>query len=105
MRDVRRNGRGRGLCGAPGKIVDRVSPGRPQSFRHQRRPENDCSPGRGEMAQNGRTRGGTFHDEMDCCRESQGWTTVCSGMHERDEKDRGEDNPKQAGSCWSARPC
>ena len=28
--------------------VDGVFPGRPQSFRHQRRPVNDCSPGRGE---------------------------------------------------------
>ena len=31
-----------------------------QSFRHQRRPVDDCSPGRGGIAaQNGRTRGGT----------------------------------------------
>ena len=29
---------GRGLCGGPGKRVDGVFPGRPQSFRHQRRP-------------------------------------------------------------------
>ena len=63
MRDVwRKNGGGRGLCGGPGKRVDGVFPGRrPQSFRHQRRPVDDCSPGRGGMAQNGRTRGGTFH--------------------------------------------
>ena len=40
------------------------------------------------MAQNGRTRGGTFHGEMDRCRESQGWTTACSGMPERDGKDK-----------------
>ena len=33
-----------------------------------------------------RNKGGTFHDEMDRCRESQGWTTVCSGMPERDGK-------------------
>ena len=57
------------------KIVDGVFPGRPQSFRHQRRPVDDCSPGQGGKAQNGRTRGGTFHGEMDRCRESQGWTT------------------------------
>ena len=62
-------------------------------------------PGRGGMAQDGRTRGGTFHGEMDCCRESQGWTTACSGMPERDGKDQGEDSPKQADSCWFARPC
>ena len=26
------------------------------------------------MAQNGGTRGGTFHGEMDRCRKNQGWT-------------------------------
>ena len=72
MRDVRRNGGGRGLCGGSGKRVYGVFPGRPQSFRHQRRPVDDCSPGRGEMAQNGRTRGGTFHGKMDRCRKKQG---------------------------------
>ena len=87
MRDVRRNGGGRGLCGGPGKRVDGVFPGRPQSFRHQRRPVDDCSPGRGGMAQNGRTRGGIFHGKMDCFRKNQGW----SGMPERDGKDKGED--------------
>ena len=40
------------------------------------------------MAQNGRKRGGTFHGEMDRCRENQGWTTACSGMPERDEKNQ-----------------
>ena len=49
-----------------------VSPGRPQSFRHQRRQVNDCSPGRGGIAQDGGTRGGTFYGEIDRCRESQG---------------------------------
>ena len=80
VRDVRRNGGGRGLCGGPGKRVDGVFPGRPQSFRHQRRPVDDCSPVRGGMAQNGITRGGTFHGKTDCCKENQGWTTACSGM-------------------------
>ena len=83
--------------------MDDVFPGRPQSFRHQRRPVDDCSPGRGGMTQNDRTRGGTFHGEMDRCRES--WTTVCSLIPERDGKDQEDDNPKQAGSCWFARPC
>ena len=98
MRDVRRIGGGRGLCGGPVKRVDGVFPGRPQSFRHQRRPVDDCSPGRGGMAQNGGTRGGTFHGEMDRCRESQGWTTAsCSGtpergMPKRDGKDQEEDS-------------
>ena len=41
---------------------------------------DDCSPGRGGMAQDG----GTFHGEIDLCRESQGWATACSGMPERD---------------------
>ena len=75
---------GAGCAGRPGKRVDGMFPGRPQSFRHQRQPVDGCSPGRGGMAQNGRTRGGTFHGEMDRCRESQGWTTACSGMPERD---------------------
>ena len=68
-------------------------------------PVNDCSPGRGGMVQNGRTRGRIFHGKMDRCRKNQGWTTACSGMPERDGKNRGEDSPKQAGSCWFARPC
>ena len=105
MRGVRRNSGGRGLCGGPGKRVDGVFPGRPQSFRHQRRPVDDCSPGRVGMTQNGKTRGGIFHGKMDCFRKNQGWTTACSGMPERDGKDKGEDNPKQAGPCWFARPC
>ena len=33
---------------------------------------DDCNPGRGRMAQDGGTRGGTFHVKMDRCRESQG---------------------------------
>ena len=43
----------------------------------------------------GGTRGGTFHDEMDRHRESQGWTTACNSMPERNGKDQGEDSPKQ----------
>ena len=105
MRDVRRIDGGCELCGGPGKRVDGVFPGRPQSFRHQHRTVDDCSPGRGGMAQNGITRGGTFHGEMDPCRESQGWTTAGSGMPKRDGKGQEEDSPKQAGSCWAARPC
>ena len=31
------------MCGGAGKRVDGVFPGRPQSFRHQRRPVDDCS--------------------------------------------------------------
>ena len=80
VRHVRRIGGGRGLHGGPGKRVDGVFPGRPQSFRHQRRPVDDCSPGQGGMAQDGGTRGGTFHGEIDHCRESQGWTTACTSI-------------------------
>ena len=105
VRDVRRIGGRGGLCGGPGKIVDGVFPGRPQSFRHQRRPVDDCSPGRGGMAQNGGPRGGTFHLEMDRCVGSQDWATTCSSMPERDGKDHGDDSPKQTNSCWFARPC
>ena len=39
--------------GGAGKRVDGVFPGRPQSFRRKRRRVDDCSPGRGGMAQNG----------------------------------------------------
>ena len=106
MRDVRRNGGGRGLRRGSGKRVDGVFPGRSQRFRHQRRPVvDDCSPGRGGMAHNGRTMGGTFHGDMNRCRENQGWTAACSGMPERDGKNQEEDSPKQAGWCWFARPC
>ena len=60
---------------------------------------------RGNGAERGKTRGGTFHGKMNRCRKNQGWITICSGMPERDGKDQGEDSPKQAGSCWFARPC
>ena len=50
VRDVRGIDGGRGLCVRLGKRVDGVFPGRPESFRHQRRPVNDCSPGPGGMA-------------------------------------------------------
>ena len=47
------------------------------------------------IAQDDGTRDGTFHGEMDRCRESQGWNTACSSMPERDGKDQGEDSPNQ----------
>ena len=56
--------RGTAVSGA-GNRSDGVFRGRPQSFPHQRRPVDDCSPGRGEMVQDGGTRDGTFHGEMD----------------------------------------
>ena len=85
-------------CGGAGKRVDGVFTARPHSFRHQRRPVDDCSPGRGGMAKDGGTRGGTFRGEMDRCRVKQGWTTACSSMPERDGKGQREDSSKQAGS-------
>ena len=77
---------GAGCVGRAGKRVDGVFPGRSQSFQCQRRPVDDCSPGRGGMAQDGGTRGQTFYGKMDRCRESQGWTMECSNMPERDGK-------------------
>ena len=103
MRDVWKINLGLGLRGGPRKTVDGVFPGRLQSFRHQRQPVDDCSPGRGQIAQDGEIRCGTFLGEMDRCRESQGWTTECSSMPEGDGNDQGENSPKQAGSCWFAR--
>ena len=100
---VRRIGERRGLRGGPGKRVDGMFPGRHQSFRHERRPVDDCSPRRGGMAQSGGTKGITFHGKMDRCRESQGWTTAWSSMPDGDGMDQGEDSSKQAGSCWVAR--
>ena len=101
---VRRTGGRRGLRGGEWKRVDDASPGRPHSFRDQRRPVNDCSLRRGEVVQYGGTRGGTFHGEMDRYRESEGWTTLCSSISERDGKDQGEDGPKQVVClCWFTR--
>ena len=50
VREVRRTSGVRGLRGGAGKIVDGVFPGRPKSCRYQRRPVDDCSPGREGMA-------------------------------------------------------
>ena len=61
-----------GSVGGAGKRVDEVSSGRPQSFRYQRRPVDDCNLGRVGMTQDGGTRGGTFHGEMDHYREKSG---------------------------------
>ena len=98
-----RQSRPASVCSFSIPRLNLVLPGRPRSFGHQRRPVDDCSPGRGGMAQNDGTRGGTFRGEVDSCSKSQGWTTACSGMPERDGKDQGDDSPKQAGSCWFAR--
>ena len=44
---------GAGCVGGQEKEWDGVFLERPQSFRHQRRPVDNCSPGRGEMTRNG----------------------------------------------------
>ena len=61
VRDFGRTGGGRRLREGPGKIVDRVSPGQPQSFECHHQPMEEYSSGRGGMTQEGETRGGTFH--------------------------------------------
>ena len=43
MRDVRKTGGWRGVREGPGKRVDGMFSGRPQSFRYQGRPVDDCS--------------------------------------------------------------
>ena len=60
-----------GCVGGVGERADGVFRQRSMSFRHQRRPVDHYSPGRGGMAQDSRIRDGTFHGEMDRCRESQ----------------------------------
>ena len=92
-----------GLHGGAIKRMNGVSSGRPQSFRYLRRPVHDCNPEQGEIEQDDRTRGGTFHGGVDSCRESQGWATAWSSMPERDRKANGEDSPRQACSSWFSR--
>ena len=98
VHDVRRNGGGRGLCRGPEKRADGVFRGRRQNFRHQRRPVDDCSPGRGGMAQDSGTRGGTFRGEMIRRRESQCWTTACSSMTGRSKEMIAQSKRARAGS-------
>ena len=77
---------GAGCVGGAEIRVDGVSSGRLQGFRHQCWPVDGCSPGRGEMTHDGGTGGGKFPGEMDRCRESQVWTTICRRIPERDGK-------------------
>ena len=81
---------GTGCVGA-GKRADVVFPERLQSFQYQCLPVDDCSPGQGELLQDGRTRGKKFDDKMDRCRESHSWSTACCCMLKYNEKDQGED--------------
>ena len=87
--------------GGAGKRVDGVFPGRPQSVRHQRRPVEDCSPGQGEMAQNGRTRGRTFHGKIDRCRKNKArprHAVVCPNVTGRTKERIAQSKRARAGS-------
>ena len=110
MRDVRRTDGGRELRGRTGKRVDGVMGcflDDLGAFGINADQWMTAAQDEGGhlMAQNGRTKGGTFHGEMGRCRESQGCTTACSSMPERDRKNQGEVSPKQACSCWFVRHC
>ena len=73
VRDVRRNGGGAGCVGGQEKEWMRCFLDDLRAFGiNADQWTTDCSPGRGGMVQNGKTRGGTFHGEMDRCRENQG---------------------------------
>lgn len=63
--------------------MDGISSG-PQSSHHPERPVNDRSSGRREgMAQNGGTRGGIVHDQVDRDRANQNCCNVSNTMSER----------------------
>ena len=89
---------GRGLCGGLGKQVDRVFLGRPQSFRHQRRPVEGSSPGREVWRRTAEQGVEHFMAKWNVAAKA----SVCT---KRDGKDQREDRPKQADSCWFTRRC
>ena len=101
---------GRGLRRGTGKRVDRMFPGRPQSFRHQRQAVDydhimTAAQEGGEWRRMAEQEAERFMAKWIAAEERQCWSTTCSSMLERDGKGQGEDSPKQAGSCWFARPC
>ena len=80
--------------------MDGVFPVRPQSYR-QRRPVDDCNPGRGPMAQNDGQRGGIFHGEMDRCRKARAGlrhAVVCPNVMENTKKRTAQSKRACAGS-------
>ena len=98
VRDVRRIGGGRGLRGGPGKRVDGVFPGRPQSFRTtaaqderewRRTAEQGAEHFMAKWIAAEKLSAGPRH------------AVVCPNV----TGIPGEDSPNQAGSCWFARPC
>ena len=72
--------------------MDEVFPGRSQSFRYQRRPVGDYSPGREGMTQDGRTRGGTFH------KAGLRHAVVCPNLAGRTKKRIAQSKRARAGS-------
>ena len=101
VHDVRRVGGGRELRGGPVKRVDGVFLGRPQSLRDQRRPVDDWSPERGGMAQDGGTRGGTFHGEWIAVEEAKAGlrhAVVCPNVTGRTKESIAQSKRARAGS-------
>ena len=92
---------GGGLCGGAGKIVDGAFPGPTSELSASTPTSGRLRPGRGGMAQNGRTRGGTFHGKMSRCRKNQGWTrhaVVCSNVTGRTKERIAQSKRARAGT-------
>ena len=77
--------------------MDGAVPGRSQNFRYQGRSvyvvDDWLQPrtrGNGARRYN-KGRNNASWQIINHCRESQGWSTACSGMSERDGKNQGED--------------
>ena len=95
--------RARAVSGVRKKSGRGVFPGRSQSFRHQRRPldDDDCSPGRRGMAQNGGTRDETFHGEWIVAEKTKAGlrhAVVCPNVTGRTKKRIAQSKRDRAGS-------
>ena len=101
VRDIRRIVGGRELRGRVGKRVNGVSPGQPQSFRHQRRPVDDCSPRRGGIAQYGSTRVEIFMAEWIAAKKARAGVrhaVVCPNVTGRAKNSIAQSTRARAGS-------
>ena len=82
--------------------MEGVFPGRSQSFRHQRRPVDDCSPGRGEMTQNTAEQGaGHFMAKWIVAEKTKAGlrhAVVCPNMTGRTKKRIAQSKRARAGS-------
>ena len=81
--------------------MEGVFPGRPQSFRHQGRPVDDCSPGRGGIAQNGRTRAEHFMAKWIAAEETKAGlrhAVVCPNVTGRTKERIAQSKRTHAGS-------